>query len=194
MLVTKKAPTEISFGKKQSIIIMTKQKAIDTINSYLKQFHGQRVVLIVQGSCNTGKSTFCKQIKNGEVPLIYPPQKIAYILGNLIDDILKKFPSKDRSASLHEPYKWTYQQIEEYQLDTHILRLAKYFQLNAHRLFNSDQFSVVLYDQGDGAATMNQFKWCREMGIEAPEMVGIYVTIKRTDSGSRHYEIYADKI
>lgn len=159
--------------------------AIQRINTILRQLAGRRVVIVVDGRCSSGKTSFCELVTKGQVKLPFPASRIIYLRGDILDDIFYLIRSNGEIQNNHRvfpQYQWVREQKDHYNIfdprnATYRFALTKYFELNHGRLF-TPEISAVLFDR---TLSISDFKAMRQLwrssGIEVPEMVGLYVKL-----------------
>ncbi len=194
--------SKINFGQQYVIQKLNQIKVVEKINYLLGKLQKptNKIVLVVQGDCNAGKSTFIKKIIGGEIKLGVPPSQIAHIEGNYFETLLKNL---NISYSLRSPYNWIQDDIKRYSdingAFAEFERTALFFEINQAKLFFGNPFSMVLYERGDAYPYLQLFrtisdKFYLKSKIKFPNMIGVFVTVVREPSDARHFDIYVQNI
>lgn len=190
--------SKINFGQQHMIQKLGQREAVKQINHLLGKLQECKVVLVIQGSCNAGKSTFIKKIMEEEIRLAFPSSQIAHIEGNYFEDLVKNLNTPN---SLRPPYDLVQKDIGRYRdingPFTAFERTALFFQANQDKLFYGNPFSMILYERGDADSYLSSTKTILNeyhFEIDFPNMVGVFVTVVRELFDIRHFDIYVRNI
>lgn len=127
---------------------LSEKGAGQVIDRAIQTFPNDRLLVVVDGVSGTGKTHFCQQLKTGRLSLSRPTSQIVHLAGDALHDLIEKAANGlANNRNLRPHYQWPFENRTDYQRSgCPEYTLAKYFELNHHRLFGLPPTNLVLYD------------------------------------------------
>jgi len=137
---------EIEIGRAYSGL--SQEEAVLLISLIVRKFSDRRILMLVDGEADSGKSTFCEKLVKRMGPFTRRLPELLLIDGSALDDYLDTTRAAPfQWQNMKEQYRWIFEQREEYGRRPFVFNLAKYFELNFKRLFGQQPpFRLVIFD------------------------------------------------
>lgn len=154
--------------------------ACQVIDRTIQAFPSDRLLVVVDGVSGTGKTHFCQQLKTGRYRLSRPTSQIIHLAGDALHDLIEKAANGlANNRNLRPQYQWPFENRTAYQRSgCPEYTLAKYFELNHHRLFGLPPANLVLYDCTRSSSHIRGMVECVDLfETNPPSMIGLFVRL-----------------